>query len=676
MTRSLRIASAPLLTVVALLGCACGADGEHGRVIVLGLDGVDPGVVHTLAEDGRLPNLSRCLSTGVFGTLHADEPLLSPVLWTTIATGRPPDVHGIGSFTARRGDDGGQLPVSGDARRVPALWSIASDAGLEVGVVGWWATWPPEHVRGTVVSDRTSYHFLVADEVPRNPLESVLWPPSAAEWVRPLLRRPEDVTAAELGRVANLQAGSDPAGFTFTDDLQHLRWALATADSTSRIALELWRRRQPDLLMVYIEAPDTVSHLFGHLYRAPPLAGELAEQQRLFGSTVERTYELADGIVGEVMAAMDADTTLLVMSDHGFKLGRLGPREAVPGGDPRRISERSHDPDGLLVMFGRGVEPGVRVDGARQLDIAPTVLALLGLPAARDMPGRVLERALDGIDVPPRIASYGKRGAHDTAAGEGLETGEVDRAVLEHLRSLGYLDDGEQEGVDRGAADMLLEAGRDDEAARGYRALLDEAPEDPELHLNLGVAVARLGRLDEATSRFERALELDPTNARALLNLGLVHERRGETDAAVAALRRAVQYDPGLAPARGALRRVSGSAVPYDLDGDAEKAAAGLAAEAGVAQSLGDLERAAGLLEEAAGTAPDLAPIWEQRGTVAYLRGRLEEAEGFLERSLELDPGNAMVRRNLEAVRRKLASATPSSAPVGLRSTPTPGTTR
>jgi len=668
---SIRVASAPLLAGVAILGLACSDGGRQGRVIVLGLDGVDPGVVHALVAEGRLPNLARCLESGASGTLRGDEPLLSPVLWTTMATGRPPDVHGIGGFTTRGGTGVEDQPVASTTRRVPALWNIASDAGLEVGVVGWWATWPPEHVHGAVVSDRTCYHFLLGG-ARSDDLSDTVWPPAAAHWIGRLVQRPDELTAGELERVAEVGSDADHGEFTFADDVQHLRWALATANSYSRIGLELWRREAPDLLMVYIEAPDTVSHLFGHLYRAPPLAGALAEQQRRFGATVERVYELADGIVGEFMEAMDADTTLLVISDHGFRLGQPGPRDAVPGGDPRRISERSHAPEGLLVLAGRGVDPDAVVEGARQLDVTPTALALLGLPAARDMPGRVLVEALDAVEVPARIASYGERRAHDAAAGGGGETGDLDRAVVEHLRSLGYLDDDGQDVVDRGRADMLLNAGRDEEAARAYQRLLEKAPDDPELHLNLGVALARLGRLDEASSRFEKTLALDPTNARAQLNLGLIHERRGEMDAAVAALRRAVQYDAGLEAARRALHRLTGSSMPVDLDSDEERAAARLAVEAGAAQSRGDLAGAASLLERATRTAPDLAPVWEQRATVAYLRGRLDEAQACLERSLELDPGNAMARKNLDAVNRKLGSSTPLSAPAGPRSTPSP----
>jgi len=53
------------------------------------------------------------------------------------------------------------------------------------------------------------------------------------------------------------------------------------------IGLHLWKTKKPDALLVYIEATDSTSHLFGHLFRNSGLAGELAEQQKRFGGTVE-----------------------------------------------------------------------------------------------------------------------------------------------------------------------------------------------------------------------------------------------------------------------------------------------------------------------------------------------------------------------------------------------------
>src|SRR5215470_4567141 len=152
------------LALAALVfAAACGRKDDHGRVIVLGLDGMEPSVVDRIIDEDALPNFRRLRDGGASGLLRSSKPLLSPIIWTTIATGKPPDAHGIGHFVATNPQTGKDLPVTSRMRRVKALWNILSDAGRSVAVVGWWATWPAEPVRGAVVSDHTCYHFLFRD---------------------------------------------------------------------------------------------------------------------------------------------------------------------------------------------------------------------------------------------------------------------------------------------------------------------------------------------------------------------------------------------------------------------------------------------------------------------------------------------------------------------------------
>jgi tetratricopeptide (TPR) repeat protein len=62
----------------------------------------------------------------------------------------------------------------------------------------------------------------------------------------------------------------------FNDELSELKWALPSAESHAAIATHLWRTERRDALLLYIEGTDSVSHLFGHLFRARGLVGELA----------------------------------------------------------------------------------------------------------------------------------------------------------------------------------------------------------------------------------------------------------------------------------------------------------------------------------------------------------------------------------------------------------------
>jgi predicted AlkP superfamily phosphohydrolase/phosphomutase len=144
--------------LMVLVAGACSRGEDSSRVIILGLDGLDPQTIDQLMSEGQLPNFARLRQQGAYGRLKAEPPLLSPVLWTTMATGKTPDQHGIGHFVAIDPASGAGLPVTSAMRKVEAVWNIASRAGRRPATVGWWATWPPEPIDGWVVSDHTCYH--------------------------------------------------------------------------------------------------------------------------------------------------------------------------------------------------------------------------------------------------------------------------------------------------------------------------------------------------------------------------------------------------------------------------------------------------------------------------------------------------------------------------------------
>ena len=141
----MRLAAAASLAL--LLGCspardatrppdAAGAAGR--RVLLVGLDAADWSVVDPLVAAGRLPTFARLRAAGRTATLISEPPLLSPILWTTIATGRPPDEHGVLDFMVDL-PGGGQGPVDpsiGDAGPVAPVRLARAQVSA---VVGWWA---------------------------------------------------------------------------------------------------------------------------------------------------------------------------------------------------------------------------------------------------------------------------------------------------------------------------------------------------------------------------------------------------------------------------------------------------------------------------------------------------------------------------------------------------------
>ena len=652
-------------TLSLALGLAvCGSRPGKGRVIVLGLDGLDPRAVDLLMSEGKLPHFARLRQEGAYARLLSSKPLLSPVVWTTIATGKTPEQHGIGHFVAVDEKTGEQLPVTSEMRRVRALWNILSEKERKVATVGWWATWPSEKVNGQVVSDHTCYHFLFQQgQTGAGPAAGLTYPPELFARIAPLVRRPRGVTFSEAAAFITVSPEELTRPFDFNHDTSHFLWALATADTYRSISLKLWREERPDVLMTYIEGTDSVAHLFGHLFRAGRLSGELAAQQAKFGNAVEQMYLYADRLVGDFMDAMDRNTTLVVLSDHGFDLGAVQDDPSKTR-DMRRVSERFHNLEGILYLYGNRVRRG-RLADPKILDLAPTVLALAGIPPARDMPGRVLTEGLD-LSVPgPAVATYetgsaaGAPSARDAAA---------DPEIVERLRSLGYVgpETAPIPGAarrspqgERNLAAMHFESGRHAEAVAAYSRLVELNPKDASLHTSLAGALGALGRYDEAAKHLDIAIRLEPLNVEAYHNRAVIDERQGRREAAIAQYRRAVLYNPQYEPSRQALIRLTGSADVRAPATEAEKKAAQLAETAAEAARRGDYPAALKSLAEAEKAAPRYVLTYQYRSNVAYLMGDVPGAIKALDRALAIEPGNALFQSNLARLREQDAKRKP-----------------
>ena len=101
-----------------------------------------------------MPVLSSVVATGVMGNLASLENMLSPIVWTSIATGKLPHKHGVLGFVEPAPTPEGVRPVGSSSRQTKALWNILSESGLKTHVVGWYAGHPAESINGICVTER------------------------------------------------------------------------------------------------------------------------------------------------------------------------------------------------------------------------------------------------------------------------------------------------------------------------------------------------------------------------------------------------------------------------------------------------------------------------------------------------------------------------------------------
>ena len=124
------------------------------RVLLIGWDAADWNIIHPLIEAGKMPILKRFVESGISGKIATLQPVLSPILWTSIATGKRADKHDILGFVEPSPDGKGIRPVTSTSRKCKAIWNILSQSGLRSTVINWFASHPAEPIAGNILTNR------------------------------------------------------------------------------------------------------------------------------------------------------------------------------------------------------------------------------------------------------------------------------------------------------------------------------------------------------------------------------------------------------------------------------------------------------------------------------------------------------------------------------------------
>lgn len=519
-------------------------------LLVVGWDGADWELVDRLLARQRLPNLARLLQRGTAADLTPVRPLVSPLIWTTIATGMPPEVHGIFDFLRQSVDR--EEPVRSTDRRVPALWNILSALGVPVGVVAWWATWPAEPVRGFVVSDRVAYQLHAAESRPNL---SLLWPPAAEDLLQ-LRVEPRSVPIETLSRFVALSRDElmrrARRAEVFEEPVAHLAHLLASSETYHQLALAGIRRYHPRVLFLYEEGTDTIGHLFGAF--TPPRQPFVSSAEfAAFSHAVDEFYQLADRHLGEILAALGEEANVILCSDHGFTWGEARPRVASQVNTP--TAAYWHREPGLLITAGPDFARLQKRQRAHVYDIAPTVAAVCRFPADKAWPGKPVPWVIPGAqESEPSPVAWNEIVPKSQPAAEGA--GAADQALVAKLRSLGYLAPAASSGplerreslgeiLNRGT--YLLDKG-DLAAAEGFfRQATALRPELPGPWIKLAECLRLEGKAQEAVEAATKGLERATSEAHrelAWLSLSMAFLQNREHSKAAAALEEAVRNLP------------------------------------------------------------------------------------------------------------------------------------
>ncbi len=381
-----------------------------------------------------MPTLERFINRGVIGNLATLQPILSPMLWNSVATGKYADKHGIHGFIEPDPINGGARPYTSTARKCKALWNILTQSGLRSNVIGWWASHPAEPINGNVVTNAFGGVKFDPEHGWKIPMGTV-HPPEKG----PVLARfkvfPSELTEQHILPFVPNAAKIDQKADT---RLSGFAKVLSDAASIHAVATALMETEPWDFTAVYYDAVDHFSHAFMS-YHPPKLEWIKQEDFEMYKDVVRGAYRFHDMMLERLLKLAGPETTVILCSDHGFESGSQRPH-----GTPREPAGPAiwHRQYGIFVIAGPGIKRDERIYGASLIDIAPTVLTLFGLPVGEDMDGRPL---LEVFEVPPKIETIPSWEKRAGEAGMHTEGKEIDRdqaqELMQQFAALGYIED-------------------------------------------------------------------------------------------------------------------------------------------------------------------------------------------------------------------------------------------
>jgi len=411
------------------------------KVMIIGLDGADWDIIRPLLEQDKLPHLASMIREGSTGVFHTVRPTKSPVIWTSIGTGKTMLKHGVLDWRYIKKNNI-EVPYSADDIRVKFVWEILGGSQFTTGTVNWFCTFPAHPVNGFLVSDRYTQSvdgYIECDGITFPPdLYPKIYPKTvrfADEKYRDLIEKEKLPHYLQLAR-----RRFDSIPEQLERQLRFFRRFFLQDKSVENTALYLLNEVPVDFFAVYFRLIDTTSH-FASMFLEEnlrtlwiqdnenlggPSPATAAELNHNMAEILAPVYSYMDAVVGRLKAASPPDTTFFIVSDHGFNFSTSGYNHY----------ETPEIPHGIIIISGRGVKPGSKLNNVSIYDLIPTVLSLYGIPVGEDMDGKIIQEAfsrrLKAETIPTHETSDQRPSSQEVPR-------ELDEKVLEELRSLGYI---------------------------------------------------------------------------------------------------------------------------------------------------------------------------------------------------------------------------------------------
>ena len=292
------------------------------RVLVLGLDGGTFDLIQPMIDSGRLPTLGRLVAEGASGVLESTLPPVTIPAWVSMVTGKNPGK--IGSFDLLRRVGYGVEPNCHSFGSSQPLWQTLNRYGIRTGMMNIPGTYPPEEVDGFMVtgmmtpSKRSHYSY------------------------------PASLGADLDSTVSDYQI--DVQQWQYFDEGAFVKDLYTVTEKRGKAAEYLIRQIPCEFYMIVFTSSDRLHHVLWNKR-----------------DIVEAYWEELDSVLGRIIQLLGEDTTVLVVSDHGF--GELRRTFFVNEwlGEKGFLVKKKKFNEKALVKIGKLIERSYRLLGERKL---------------------------------------------------------------------------------------------------------------------------------------------------------------------------------------------------------------------------------------------------------------------------------------------------------------------
>lgn len=482
------------------------------KVLLIGWDAADWKVINPLMDAGQMPALESLVNQGVMGNIATLDPPFSPMLWTSIATGKTADKHGVLGFTEPDPEGIGMRPITSSSRKVKAIWNILTQKGYKTHVVGWWPTYPVEPINGIMLSD----NFASCNQPPNQwkLRDKTVHPENLSQFFNAFRIHPAELTQEHL---LPFVPKADKIDQSKDKRLYQIAKNIAEASSYHAAATWIMDNKEWDFMAIYLVAIDHFCHGFMN-YHPPKMKNVSEDDFEIYKDVVNSAYRFHDMMLDTLLKKTDEDTTVILISDHGFHSDHLRPAFIPSESAGPSYQHRDY---GVICMKGPGIKKDERIYGASLMNITPTILSIYGLPIGEDMDAAPLVQAFENTPSLEMIDSWDMV---DGNAGMLDRKNDVDpKANFEELKQLielGYIEDPGDDVKEATAkalvdqnynlARVYLGSNRHDMAIPLLEELQQKDPTEPHFALHLLSAYLETNRLDKADKLQKECSELYP----------------------------------------------------------------------------------------------------------------------------------------------------------------------